>query len=187
MFKKYNRFGLPILVLLLVAFAGCDSEEPDEGPGEEELITRVTLNLSPAGGGTDVVAEANDPDGDGTDFQIGTLTLTANTTYTGSITIYDDINDEDITEEVEAEADEHQFFYIPGGGAASRVTVDITDEDSNALPVGLEFTVAVSAGDAATGTLQVILGHYDEAPKDGVTQSDESDIDLQFPVTIVAQ
>ncbi len=187
MCKQYHRISLSLLVFLLVLFAGCDSEEPTEGPGEEELITRVTLTLSPAGGGANVVAEATDADGDGTNFQIGTLALTANTTYTGSITVYDDINDEDITAEVEEEADEHQFFYLPGGGVASRVTVTITDEDSNALPVGLDFTVAVSAGDAATGTIQVILGHYDEAPKDGVTQSDESDIDLVFPVTIAAQ
>lgn len=186
MFKLNKRIGLSILVLLLVVFAGCDSEEPAEGPGEEELITRVTLTLSPVGGSSDVMVEATDPDGDGTDFQIGTLGLTANTTYTGSITVYDDVNDEDITTEIEEEADEHQFFYIPGGDASSRVTVTVTDEDSNALPVGLAFTLAVSDGDAATGTLQVILSHYDDGPKDGITQSDETDIDLVFPVTILA-
>ena len=185
---KRNFFTYTLFAFLLVFSAACDSDEPDEdGPGEEELITRVIITLSPAGGGSDVVIEANDPDGDGTNFTIGTINLTANTTYTGAIAVRDEINGEDITEEVEEEADEHQFFYIPGGDASSRITVTIDDEDGNGLPLGLEFTLAVSDGGDATGTMQVVLSHYDEGPKDGSTQSDESDVDLVFPVTITAQ
>lgn len=181
---KTNLFGLPLFVLLLVLFSACDSDEPDDGPGEEELITRVTITLSPSDGGADVIVEATDPDGDGADFQIGTLNLTANTTYTGSIIVFDDVNGEDITEEVEEEADEHQFFYVAGGDAASRVTVTVTDQDGNALPLGIEFTLAVSDGAAAAGTLRVVLSHYDDGPKDGVNMSDESDVDVVFPITI---
>ena len=180
--SKYLTFAL-VLVLFTVVFAACDSTEPeDEGPGEEELITRVVLTLT--GGGQTVTATANDPDGDGTNFQIDTITLTAGTTYTGTVELADDINGEDITEEVEEEDDEHQFFYTVGGGANGRVTVNITDQDANGLPVGLNFTVAVSAGGAATGTLRVILSHYDEGPKDGVNMSDETDVDVTFPVNI---
>ena len=185
---KNLRFNtLSLLACFLLILAGCDSSEPDPGPGEEELITRVTLTLTPSNGGADVVVNANDPDGDGANFEIGTINLTAGVSYTGSITVADDINNEDITEEVEAEADEHQFFYIPAGGVASRVTVTVTDMDGNGLPLGLAYTVDVSAGDAATGTMQVVLSHYDEGPKDGVNQSDESDVDLAFPVNIAAQ
>ncbi|MEZ4696908.1 MAG: hypothetical protein R2832_10875 [Rhodothermales bacterium] len=60
----------------------------------------------------------------------------------------------------------------------------ITDTDENSLPVGLEFTVTVSSGAAATGTLNVVLSHYDDVVKNGTTRSDESDIDIDFPVTI---
>ena len=67
---------------------------------------------------------------------------------------------------------------------ASRITVTITDTDGNNLPVGLEYTVAVSAGAAATGSINVVLGHYDDSPKDGTTRSDESDIDIDIPITI---
>ena len=81
-------------------------------------------------------------------------------------------------------SDEHQFFYVAGGDAASRLTVTVTDEDGNALPLGLAFTVEVSDGAAATGTLRVVLSHYDDGPKDGVNMSDESDVDLTFPVMI---
>ncbi len=180
--SKYLTFAL-CLVLFTVVFAACDSTDPeDEGPGEEELITRVVLTLT--GGGQTVTATANDPDGDGTNFQIDTINLTAGTTYTGSFGIFDDINGEDITEEIEEEAEEHQLFFTVGGGASGRVTVTITDQDDNGFPDGLNFTMAVSAGGAVSGTLRVIQGHYDDAPKDGVTLSDESDYDITFPVDI---
>ena len=35
-----------------------------------------------------------------------------------------------------------------------------------------------------SGTLNVVLSHYDDGPKDGVTQSTESDVDITFPVRI---
>ena len=34
------------------------------------------------------------------------------------------------------------------------------------------------------GQLRVILSHFDEAPKDGVNQSDETDIDVTFEVLV---
>ena len=85
---------------------------------------------------------------------------------------------------VEEEADEHQFFYTVEGDAASRMTVEITDVDINDLPVGLEFTVSISSGGAAAGVLNVVLFHYDDVEKDGTSQSAESDIDIDIPVTI---
>jgi len=178
----FTKFAF-LLVCSLVLVA-CDSDDPDDdGPGEEELITRVTITLTPAGG-TAVTASATDADGDGANFQIETITLAANTTYTGTIEVADDINGEDITEEVEEEADEHQFFYTPSAGIADRISVAIDDTDSNGLPLGLEFTVTVTDGAAATGTMQVVLSHYDEGPKDGVNMSDESDVDVAFPIEI---
>ncbi len=182
-FKSIKLFLF--LVLSAAIVVGCDSDDPDDdGPGEEELITTVTLTLTPQAGGQNVTAVANDPDGDGAGFTIGDINLTANTTYTGTITFRDDVNNEDITAEVEEEDDVHQVWYTPGGDAAGRVTVTIDDMDGNGLPVGLDFTVVVSAGADASGTLNVVLSHYDEGPKDGVTQSDESDVDLVFPVNI---
>ncbi len=183
LFKSSKLFLFLLLSATLIV--GCDSDDPDdEGPGEEELITTVTVTLTPNGGGQNVTAVANDPDGDGAAFTIGDINLTAGTTYTGSITISDDINGEDITEEIEEEDDEHQLWYTASGGAADRVTVTINDMDGNGLPLGLDFTLEVSAGADASGTMNIVLSHYDEGPKDGVTRSDESDFDLNFPVNI---
>ncbi len=182
---KYALLKYAFIAVFALVYAGCDSDDPDDdGPGEEELITRVTVTLTPMDAGAVVTAEATDPDGDGTDFQIDSITLTAGATYTGNIQVFDDLNNENITEEVEEEDAEHQFFYFPAGGVADRITVTYDDQDENGLPVGLSFTVAVTAGDAATGTMRVVLSHYDEGPKDGVNLSDESDVDVEFPVTI---
>ncbi len=172
-----------VAVLLPLAFMACDSTEPDEeGPGEEELITRIAITLF-ANGQTQT-AVASDPDGDGSGFEIDTITLTAGTTYTCTVELTDTINGEDITEEVAEESDEHQFFYTVSGAASNRVTVTVTDQDDNGLPLGLEFDLAVSGGGAATGSLRVVLSHFDEEPKNGTDQSDETDVDVSFPITI---
>ncbi|MDX1546578.1 MAG: hypothetical protein R3247_06305 [Rhodothermales bacterium] len=173
-----------LLAFVFLTFSACDSTDPGDGdgPGEEELITRVVLTLT--GGGETRTATASDPDGDGTNFEIDPIVLAAGTTYTGTIALFDDVNDENITEEIEEEDDEHQFFYTVAGAAADRVTVTITDRDENGLPVGLAFTVDVSAGGAGAGTLNVVLSHFDDEPKTGTTRSDETDVDVTFPLTI---
>ncbi len=182
---KEMKYWPVLLFALTIVFTGCDTDEPDpQGAGETELITKITLTLTPQSGGTPIIAVADDPDGDGVGLIIDDLVLTANTTYTGTIEIRDDVNGEDITNEVRSEADEHQLWYTFAGDVASRVTVTITDTDSNNLPLGLTFTVAVSDGPPVSGTLNVVLSHYDETPKDGTTLSGESDIDIVFPVEV---
>lgn len=185
--KTYTATLLTILVLTTLGLAACDSTEPDDhGPGEGELITRVVLTLT--GGGETVTATADDPDGDGLDLEIDPLTLRAGVTYEGTIELYNDLADDpdeqDITEEIREEADEHQLFYTPQEGVENRITVTVTDQDDEGLPVGLSFELAVTEGEAAAGSLQVVLSHYDDEPKDGETRSDETDLDVTFPVLI---
>jgi hypothetical protein len=182
---KMNRLPIHLAVLgwLLTGLFACDSSEPDdEGVGEQEFITRVLLTFN--GGGETITAEANDPDGDGTEFEVDTIVLTAGVSYSATTQVFDDINGENITEEIEDEAEEHQFFYTPGGGISGRVTVTVRDTDVNGLPVGLEFDLDDSGDQPAGGTLRVILSHYDEEPKNGTDRSDETDVDVTFPVTI---
>lgn len=175
-----KRFILAVTVLLL---AGCDSVQPTySGPGEQELITRVTVRLER---GSEVyTATASDPDGDGAGFVIEELVLPSDAVLEGTIEVADDINQELISDEVAEEADEHQFFYLPEDGVRDRIVVEATDTDENGLPVGLQFTLRVLPGPEASGVLRVILSHYDSEPKDGVNRSGETDIDLAFPVRI---
>lgn len=187
--KTLHEISTTIVAIAALALiiAACDSTKPDEeGPGEEELITRVVLTLVGTGGASDVTATATSDSGvgSGVGLQVETLALEAGATYTATIELFNDEEGEDITEEVDEERDEHQFFYTVSGGLAGLVAFDITDTDSNNLPVGLEFTVTVDAGAAGDGSVRIQLGHYDDAPKDGVTVSDETDLDFEMPISV---
>mgnify|MGYP001466780693 CR=1 FL=1 len=190
--QKHSCKWALIFTLPLLMFWGCEDDptNPENG-NEQELITTVTLSLTENGTSNVVSATFKDLDGDGgTAPTIGMLTLNAGSTYTGKVELLDESKNpaEDITEEVKEEAEAHQFFYTPQGALDGRLTVTVTDKDSNNLPVGLEFTVAVSAGGAVTGSatnsLNVVLSHFDNTPKNGADRSDESDIDINIPVTI---
>ncbi len=162
----------------------CDSAEPDDDHiGDEELITRISITLV-SSNGISQTANAKDPDGDGVDFEIDTITLSSGMTYTGSVELADEINNEDVTEEIRGEGDHHQFFYVVGGDATSQVTIQITDEDEDGLPLGLSVTVTVADGGASTGTLRMLLSHYDDVVKTGSNRSDETDVDVTFPLVI---
>lgn len=181
-----------IFTLPLLTFWGCEDDPTNPQNGnEQELITTVTLTLTENGTSNTVTATFRDLDGDGGAAPtIGTLTLKAGSTYTGRIELLDESKNPatDITAEVEEEADAHQFFYTPQGELAGRLTVSITDKDGNNLPLGLAFTAAVSAGPAVTGSaansLKIVLSHFDETAKNGTDPSDESDVDINMPVTI---
>lgn len=171
------------LTLACLLLTGCDSTEPiDDGPGEGELITRVVLTLN--GGGQTIQAEANDPDGDGTGFQIDTINLQSGVTYLGTLGLFDVPNGTNIGLEVANEAETHQVFYTPGEGVAGRMTIRITDADANGLPLGLAFELTVAGGGPVTGTLNVVLSHFDGEVKTGTNRSSETDMDVTFPVQV---
>lgn len=175
-------------------------EEPDEheededhhGPGEEELITTLKLTLTPSGGGPALTVQFQDLDGEGGNPPVvDRIVVDAGTDYDGAVQVLNETESppENITEEVEEEAEAHQFFFETLGGFSS-ATVAYADMESDYVtnsgadhPVGLAFTLSVPAG-AQNGQLRVILSHFDDAPKDGVNQSDETDIDVTFQVEV---
>lgn len=177
-----------LLLIVAVVFGMTNACRPINEPtntAEEVLPNEVTLTLtSPQGNATAVWRSATDVKGTAT--RIDTLILAAGRTYTGRITAVNNAKTPtvDLTAEYKKEANEHQFFYTVTGDAQNRVTFTITDKDGNNLPLGLEFTVATTSGGAARGTLNVVLGHYDDVKKMGTNRSPESDIDINFPVVI---
>ncbi len=186
--KKFTKFKfIAFLLALSLTFTACDDDDP-EVVNEEEVITTVNVTLTPQGGGTAVVLTYFDSDGDGLNAVINGGTLMANTPYAGSIEVLDetDPNDvEDITEEIEEEDDEHQFFYAFTNNIA---TATYNDMDGNGNPVGLAFTLTTD--NAGTGDFTLTLKHEPMKSAAGVSGGDptnaggETDVSITFPITV---
>ncbi len=195
---KANKF-LSIIALTGTLFVSCsDDDENPEPINPEETITTMTVTLEPQGGGDTVTLVSRDLDGDGPDAPEIDISgsLSANTIYDGSVVLLNETESpaENVNEEIEGEADEHQFFFILDGGL--NASVAYADDESNYVseetgmnfdtnnPVGIEFTLTTT--DASTGTLNVTLRHEPNKPNDG-TLSDaggETDIAQTFDLTI---
>jgi len=191
--KTFNisrpRLALAAIAIAAVMFNGCSEDSPVDPPNDVEHPepTRMVLILVNSTDGADS-AQATWQDADGiggnAPSRIDTLRLKQGATYNGVLRLYNDQQSVEVTPFIKEEGDQHQFFYTPSAPIAGRVNVTITDKDAKNLPLGLSYTVAVGAGDPAAGALNVVLGHYDDAPKDGTTRSPESDIDVDIPVLI---
>ena len=182
-----------VALALLISLAACDSGEPDPDAGEQELINRVTLTLTNTADASDVATiTATASDGRVIDtFSPAAIELRPGATYAGSIELRDTINGEDITEEIEEEAEEHLFRYSFQPSSAGSITITDTESDyagenenGGDFAVGLAFRAAVASGASGSGTLTAVLYHFDEGPKTSSTAtSDEIDVDIAFPVS----
>lgn len=178
------------LVMAVLLFFTCSEQSvtPDDDPGEEELITTVLLTLTESGGAAADSAVWEDLDGEGgSDPRIGELVVESGKSYTGTVQFLNEsVNPfEDITAEVRDEAENHQVFYAVEGAVSGGIALNVTDQDGNGLPLGLDYTVEVTAAAGSSGSLRVILYHFDDAgDKDGTTPSDETDVDILIPVRV---
>ena len=183
---KRNKTLKAIFALSLMAIVMTSCSNDDDTPeivNEEEIITTMNVTLLSTGGDT-VLLQSQDLDGDGPNAPVITVeNLTANTTYAGSIELLNETETpaEDITEEVNEESDEHQFFFDVSGSLES---ITYSDQDSNGNPIGLSFVLVT--GNAGNGTIQITLRHEPTKPNDG-TLTDaggETDISQTFSVVV---
>jgi hypothetical protein len=128
-----------------------------------------------------------DLDGDGGNAPVLSLdTLLANTTYSGSIRLFNESETpaEELTAEVFDEAEEHQFFFSASGNSSFAYV----DQDNNGFPVGLAFELVT--GEAGSEILSVTLRHQPDKGASGVSDGDitnaggETDIEVLFDVII---
>lgn len=181
----FIKISLAVVTSLL--FSACEDDPKNtNNNNDQELITTVTLQLVSE---TDTVkATFKDLDGSGgNNPTIETLLLKANKTYKGSISLFDESKNPvlNIAEEVKEEGNVHQLFYEAKGSVAGKITVSNFDKDANNLPLGLTFDLATSNETATvSGFFNVILSHYDGTAKNGTDKSNETDVDIDFPVTV---
>lgn len=194
--------ALPALILL----AACgDVKDPGE-ENPEEVITTVVLDFTPTAGGAALSFSWADPENDGGPV-IDPISLSDAEDYTLSVGFLNELEDppEVITEEVDAESDQHQLFFTgtavespaTGENADAVIAQDYDDADDNGFPVGLESTIGTVA--PGTGVLTVTLRHLppenDTAVKTGELAADvaagglealpgETDVSVDFDVTV---
>lgn len=180
---------LSILFINVLLFTSCSDDDIPEVVNEEEVITTLTATLTPVGTGSAVTLQIRDLDGDGPGMPVITGgTLEANTFYNANLVLLNETESpaESINVEIEAEDDEHQFFYQVSNNLA---TFDYSDADGNGNPIGLSFTVTTSST-TGTGSLTITLRHEPNKSASGVSDGDitnaggETDIEAVFPITV---
>lgn len=142
--------------------------------------------------GTAVVMEFKDLDGDGGKNPTFTTSgpLKNGETYTGTLLVLNESQSpaEDITAEISAEDEDHQFFYEVTGNLAGNLAISYNDKDADNNPVGLKTTVKPSG--VATGKLKVTLRHEPNKSASGVSAGSianaggVTDIEVTFDVEV---
>ena len=189
--KAIKTMKTLILCFTLIGIISCENDDDPILVNEEELITTVTLTLTPQGGGTNVVLESKDLDGDGPNAPVITISgnLSPNTTYAGSVVFLNETESpaEDITAEVSAEGSAHQLFF---SNTNSLATITYNDQDVNGDPIGLAITLVTTA--TATGNLTITLRHEPNKNATDVSNGDitnaggETDVAVTFANVMVA-
>ena len=160
---------------LATIFISCSNDDNSSPVNEEELITTITAVFTPDGGGTAITLESKDLDGDGPDAPVTTISgpFAQNTTYNGVVTFENESVSpaEDITEEIVAEAEDHQIFYQKTGTLNGFTYSTNPDNlDANGKPIGLQSIFTTTS--TATGALKITLIHLPNKSAAGVSDGD---------------
>ena len=184
--KKHIFYALLALPLIIVSCSKNEDDTP-EPVNEEEVITTMTITLTPKEGSGTITLQTKDLDGDGPNAPVIYVSgnLKNEVFYTGSVVFLNETESpaENITEEVEEESDEHQFFVTPGGGIADIIGIEYLNNDSSGYPLGTQFELNTLG--SGNGTLTFTLRHEPKKPNTGPSDAGgETDIETSFNVTI---
>ncbi|MBT8229195.1 MAG: hypothetical protein KJO50_02980 [Bacteroidia bacterium] len=184
--KRTYLHVIMALFCLSLLMTSCGKDDPII-PNEEELITTLNYTLTSNNGNT-LTLSFKDLDGDGGDEPVVTGgSLERNQSYTGMLEILNESESpaENITEEIEEEDVDHQFFFQTD---ITGLTVSYNDQDSNGNPVGLN--TILTTGETGAGSLTIILKHEPVKEASGVSEGNitnaggETDISVTFPINV---
>ena len=178
-----------VLAIALLAGACKKDEENPDPANDNEAITTATLTLTSQTSPVQTVTATVENLNTSADFSRATLTLRANTTYMGLVTLLNKTKTPtfDVSAEVKTEANEHLLIYTfsPATGSPASMTVTATDKDNNPAPgpypIGL--STQMRTGAVGTGKLKVVLRHQ-PGTKNGTPTPGTTDLDTDFNVTI---
>lgn len=173
-----------MVIILLSVFSVSCSKVDDEMGNEEELITTLRLTLRETGTATVKVFEFKDPDGAGGNppTKFDPIILSPSKNYTCTIDVLNESVTPavDITAEIIAESDDHQFYFEPAG---VNINVINLDTDTQGLPLGVSSTW--NTGASSNGTLKVTLKHKPGSKASGdLVSKGETDIEVNFTAQV---
>jgi len=172
-----------VMAVTIITTVSCNKDDDPTG-NEEELITTLRLTLRETGSATTKVFEFKDTDGPGGNppVKFDNIVLSASKNYSCTIEVLNESvsPSEDITAEVIAEADDHQFYFEP---AVAKIDVINLNTDSKGLPLGVTSTW--NTGAVGNGTIKITLKHKPgiKAAGDPVTKG-ETDIEVNFTAQV---
>ena len=198
-----NNLLIACIVMLGIAVTSCSSEDP-EFETDQELITDVTLlftEVDAAGNLTQntFTVTASDPEGleTGVRPEIQAITqLQPGKRYRLDISLFNSIENEDVTQEIREDADDHQFFFLGSAfiGPNDFLTYEYGDQDQNGNPLGLLGYVTVSSTPGTNnGQFRLVLRHDLDKNYAGINNPSftnfvaaggETDLDIVFQVTL---
>lgn len=148
-----------------------------------EVITSLHLTFVDSSNISSVQTfKFRDPDGDGGNppVQRDTIKISANKTYSVSVSFFDETKNPiaNITNEINNEKNDHQLFFNFSG---VNVQSFYLDKDGNNLPIGLMNLWRVKA--TSNGTVKVVLKHQ-PGIKNNSQSTGESDADVDFQLKI---
>jgi hypothetical protein len=179
---------------LLLSSNGCKKESNPAAPPPDEVehppATAFTFVLLDSTGATvvDTCLVRDTTLVSGLPPLVGQLDFAAGKTYKGTIRLYDESTTPTtvVTDDIISEAEAHLFQYVPTD--TNRVKINNLSLDDKGLTFGLNFTLMVTSGPAATGTIHVILQHHDDGIKynsDGSYHEPyDFDLDADVPYSI---
>ncbi len=197
----FNSKKAYLLTLLIASFSfiGCESDDPvPENDGE--VITDVILNfqeLNASGTPTGPITtfKAADPQGIvvGGSPTIQSVSLMKGKSYQMKIEVRNSIENEDITSEILAEADEHQFFFLGTAFVGSGfLTYAYADPSGDLIGLVGKVTVSQSTG-FNNAIMRIVLRHDLDKNFPGASNPNfenfvqaggETDLDVNFPVIV---
>lgn len=191
----FRSFSILSLIALTFSMISCDDDGPeDPGTTPEELITSVVVRLvaDSLGAATSPFQEFRfvDLDGPGGESPVTTADgLAANTLYRFEVSFGNSTTSQlnnEVTDEVREEGDEHQVFYNLSGINGE---IRYTDADANGRPIGLSGFFQTN--EAGSGTLTLTLRHEPTKDASGVEAGDitnaggSTDVEVTFPVQVL--
>ena len=197
--NRTNKLYLIAISLVSFAFSSCSSEDPvPENDGE--LITDVTLTFQELDESGNAVGDSFDftaSDSEGIEVggtpTVETVMLEKGKTYEMTIDVYNSLAGEDITEEIQAEGDEHQFYFL-GSAFTSSPFLSYEYNDDGTELIGLKGIVRVQQSPGFNNAnMQILLRHALDKNYPGAENPNfqeyaqaggESDLDITFPVVL---